>query len=175
MKLKRIFLFLYLALASTAFSQDDKPQVSIDEKGRKVAVGQLSEQFLLSDSVYSWFKNGMDAYTPDNDAVAFLQRESGNFSVIIYGGTWCSDTQELLPKFYKVAHDADLDINAIKLYGLDADKLGLNKVKPENNIENVPTFIILKDGKEIGRIVETVRSSIEKDIVRILTRPAAEN
>lgn len=168
MKVKVILLFLYFFNVLLIAAQTNTVKISVDAQGRKVAIGQLSEQYLLSDTVYSWFKKGIDAYTPDNDAVAYLQRESKNFSIIVYGGTWCSDTKDLLPKFFRVVHDADLDTSSIKLYGLDTDKLGIDKAKPENNIEFVPTFIVMKNGIEVGRIVETVRRSIEKDIVFIL-------
>jgi len=160
---------LYLFVGITfGYTQNSDLKVSIDERGRKVAVGLLNEQYLLNDSSYTWFKKGMEAYMPDNDAVAYLQRENKAFSIIVYGGTWCSDTQDLLPKFFRVVHDADIDSSAIKIYGLDADKLGIDKVKPQNEIEFVPTFIIMKDGKELGRIVETARRSIEKDMMYIL-------
>jgi len=36
------------------------------------------------------------------------------------------------------------------------------------NIQSVPTFIVLLNGKEIGRIVETPKVSVEQDISDIL-------
>jgi hypothetical protein len=36
------------------------------------------------------------------------------------------------------------------------------------DIERVPTFIIYKEGKEIGRIIETPVQSLEADLQKIL-------
>ena len=50
-----------------------------------------------------------------------------------------------------------------------------NKKTPDNlqldlKIIRVPTFIFYKDEEEIGRYVEYPRESMEKDILKILTR-----
>ena len=37
------------------------------------------------------------------------------------------------------------------------------------NIHRVPTFIFYKDAKEIGRFVERVRESLEKDMLKIVS------
>ena len=46
---------------------------------------------------------------------------------------------------------------------------GLSKETEGLKIELVPTIIFYKDGYEIGRIVETLTESLEKDLLKILS------
>ena len=44
--------------------------------------------------------------------------------------------------------------NRITLVGVDCNKKTLYNLSEAFGITNVPTFIVLKDGKEVGRVVE---------------------
>jgi hypothetical protein len=44
--------------------------------------------------------------------------------------------------------------SAISFYGVDRDKNTIGNISHAFNITNVPTIIIMKSGKEIGRVVE---------------------
>jgi len=55
-----------------------------------------------------------------------------------------------------------------KLFGLDRSKRDADGLAEKYQIEFVPTFVVLQDDEEIGRIVETPIVSIEQDLVEIL-------
>lgn len=84
-------------------------------------------------------------------------------------GTWCSDTHEMLPKFLKVLQEINYPVKQVEMYGVERKKDTRSGDVNKYNITNLPTIIVLdKSGKEIGRIIETVKKNIEGDLVKIV-------
>lgn len=128
----------------------------------KVGRGLLSKE-------YPWFKTGYESYNSAlNTDIIYLKGYNKRVTFVVFGGAWCDDTRVLLPKFYRVLDEAQYPASAVKLYLVDRQKKTLKGEADKSGITNVPTFIIYRDGKEVGRIVETVKKSIEKDIKDIL-------
>lgn len=110
---------------------------------------------------------GYTAYTPDNAAILRLsQKLTPGDEIVVFGGAWCSDTHNLLPKFYKTMDQLPSKPN-VTLVLVDLSKKSGKGIETPYNIEYVPTFIVLRNKKEIGRIVESVNKSIEDDLVEI--------
>jgi len=86
----------------------------------------------------------------------------------VFIGTWCEDTQHLLPQLYRTLQDASYDFNALEMYGVNRMKEGLNAEHLIYNIKYVPTIIVMDRFKEVGRIIESVNTSIEEDLLDIL-------
>ena len=74
--------------------------------------------------------------------------------MIVFGGTWCEDTQNLLPQFYNLIDASKYPEKSIELIAVNKQKETISDLHKKYKIENVPTFIVMKDGKEIGRVVE---------------------
>jgi hypothetical protein len=56
------------------------------------------------------------------------------------------------------------------LYLLDKKKKSPLKREVDYKITAVPVFILLKDGKEKGRIVESTERSIEEDLLELIKK-----
>jgi thiol-disulfide isomerase/thioredoxin len=87
-------------------------------------------------------------------------------------GSWCGDSQEQVPKFYKIISLLNFDENKIQLIAVDRKKHAreYDALVQSLNIELIPTFIFYKNGKEIGRIIETPKETLEADILEILNQ-----
>ncbi|MGB3841143.1 MAG: thioredoxin family protein, partial [Bacteroidales bacterium] len=87
-------------------------------------------------------------------------------------GTWCSDSQEQIPKFYKIINLLEYDENKILLIGVDKKKQAreYESLVQSLNIEKIPTFIFYKDEKEISRIIESPETTLEMDMLKILNK-----
>ena len=104
------------------------------------------------------------------DVIKQYAANKDSVSIIIFGGTWCSDTQHLLPNFYATTDAAGFPDKRITLIGVDRDKKTLFNLSETFNIKNVPTFIVMKQGKEIGRVVEYGKiGAPEKEVAQIIT------
>ena len=87
-------------------------------------------------------------------------------------GTWCGDSQEQTPVFYKILDAADFNYKNLQMVSVDRSKKTPDNLQEGFNIIRVPTFIFYKKGKEIGRFVEYPRESVEADMLKIVSGAA---
>lgn len=138
--------------------------------GREMLVGPLSIRQLFFD--YPEWKKLKEAYQPDSSIIRKLKKIDRPFQVEIFMATWCPDSKREVPHFLKIIDRAHLNKKAgIKMYALNR-KLKMDNDLPEQyGIKRVATFIFLRDGKELGRIVERPQSFLlEEDILTILNK-----
>ena len=129
-------------------------QVSYDIKGRKVLRGLITRSDIENDTAFGWFKKNYSLGKPDVNAVTAFKQHANEFKMLVFAGTWCPDTQNLLPEFYRLTDASGYADSSITLIGVDNEKTTLDNLNTTFHLIDVPTFIVMKDGKEIGRVVE---------------------
>ena len=152
---KLIAVFLFLSVLFTAKSQNNF-KVSTDSKNSQVLIfqGLVEKSDLQQEKSFDWFAQNQKGFIPDSNLVNALKIKKGKVSFLIFGGTWCDDTQFILPKFYKAQELADFSDTSIVFFGVDREKKSTGNLSQLFNIKNVPTIIVMKEGKEVGRVVE---------------------
>ena len=139
------------------------------DKGHKMLVGVINRSLIVNDTAFGWFKENSKYGQPDPIAVSIFQLEKKKFTMLVFGGTWCEDTQNLLPKFYQLIDASGYPENQISLVAVDRQKQTVNNLNKLYKITNVPTFIVLKEGKEVGRVVEYGKEGdITKELGKIV-------
>ncbi len=73
-------------------------------------------------------------------------------------------------RFFKVLNEAGYNDKRVKVIAVDKNKEAVVVNVKDMNIERVPTFIIYRGEKEIGRIVETPKKSLERDLWNIVKK-----
>ncbi len=139
------------------------------ENGSVVLKGQITMGDLKNEETFAWLKTNA-AYSPDPVATQYLKENSEDYTLVVVMGTWCEDSQILVPKLYTTLTQALFPMDQVTIFGVDRTKDALNGEKAQYNIEKVPTIIVYKDGKEIGRIVEVATKSVEEDLVNIIKK-----
>lgn len=134
----------------------------------KVLKGKLDLKALTSDSAYAWFYTGVNKYQPNDNMVNYIKANRDKFNVVALIGTWDEQSRILFPQLYKVMVLAGSPETQMLIFGAD-EKLDTG-APTEYKLKKVPTFIILKEGKELGRITGNVDESIEADIAKILLK-----
>jgi thiol-disulfide isomerase/thioredoxin len=135
----------------------------------QILVGQLTAEDIVKNGTCQWFENGMNQYTADSATIEQLKKHINQYSFIVCMGTWCGDTKDLLPKYWKVMQAAGFPTNKIELLGMDRSKQALNIEHLLLRVEKVPTIIINKGPREIGRIVESLsKDNIETELLYII-------
>lgn len=129
-------------------------QVSYDSKNRKVLRGLISRADIENDTAFSWFKKNYNLGKPDANAVAAFKQHAKDFQMLVFAGTWCPDTQNLLPEFYRLTDAAGYADSNITIIGVDDAKTTLNHMEKTFHLVDVPTFIVMKNGKEVSRVIE---------------------
>ncbi len=147
--MKRIMLFVFTLISAQALLA--QTEISYDGSG-KVIKGFMNRTDL--DTAYTWFKQNQQGYTPEAGAVQAFKAQKDSINIIAFGGTWCGDTRFLLPRFYSLTDAAGFSQDRITLIGVDRSKKTIQHLTEAFNVTRVPTFIVMKNGKEIGRVVE---------------------
>ena len=134
--------------------------------------GVLSQKVLAAR--YAWFEEGKQKYVPDESTVKALLPYSGQLRFVVVMGTWCSDSRTHVPPFFKLMEALQIPEKHIELIGVDRNKQSSKADLSSLHISYVPTFVVLYEGKEVGRIVENPEVSLEHDLLQILRNaPAA--
>ncbi len=128
---------------------------------------------VLQGPPHQEFQFGYDTTSVQAPMITMLRNVDKGISTIVFLGTWCPDSRRNVPHFLKVADEAGIPPDSIRLYCVDRTKKSDDGLTASYDIQRVPTFIFMKGGKEIGRIVESPELSIEQDMVRIFVSAAA--
>ncbi|CAN5838118.1 hypothetical protein BH10BAC2_BH10BAC2_34470 [soil metagenome] len=163
------FLF-FLFITTTAIAQLHSYEISTDpENGSKVLRGLLIRADIQNDTSFKWFNDNMKFGQANAAAVEAFKKHTQDIQLIVFGGTWCEDTQNLLPVFYKLIDKSGFPDSSITLVGVDRPKTTLYNLHKVFNVTKAPTFIVIKDGKEIGRVEEYGKyGQIDKELGEIV-------
>lgn len=141
-------------------------------EGTPILVGKLTREAFAQPPYQSWFEAEYQAYQVDAATLDALKNDLASAEILVFLGTWCSDSQRELPRFYKITDYLGIPEAQLQVIGLDSHP-DRYKQSPQGeeagwNIEYVPTFIVLRNVREIGRIVEAPWESLEKDLAGML-------
>lgn len=126
------------------------------------------DRAVLDKPEHHQFKEVYDTVQVESRFVEMIKQVDNGVSTLVFLGTWCPDSKREVPRFLKTADLAGVPPESIKLYALDRSKKSADGLTEKYQIERVPTFIFLKEGEEIGRIVERPRTSVEADMLMIM-------
>ena len=155
------FLILSISIFTT-FSFISADRV---DKSKNNLLGDIQIQNLFTE--YPLFKFRYDNYEVTNQ---INLSDLEDISVVIMFGTWCHDSKREVPRMLRILDSAGVGTEQISLIGVD-----INKAEPKGreklyNLRNTPTLILLKNGKEVGRIIERPNVSLEADLIGLTTR-----
>lgn len=164
--MKNIIIVLLIIISLNSLSQTmEKP---------KILYGTCSQENLLALPFGEWFKPGYDNYTPNKEIVGSLKKHNyTDITVKVFFGSWCGDSKRELPRFLKLLSSISFPEKNVQVIGVGSSD-SLYKQSPTHEeaglgIYRVPTFIFYKNGIEINRINEFPVSSLEKDMLSIVS------
>lgn len=157
----KIFLIVSISIFTT-FSFISADRV---DKSKNNLLGDIQIQNLFTE--YPLFKFRYDNYEV-TDRINLSDLE--DISVVIIFGTWCHDSKREVPRMLRILDSAGVGTEQLSLIGVD-----INKTEPKGreklyNLRNTPTLILLRNGKEVGRIIERPNVSLEADLIVLTTR-----
>jgi len=112
-----------------------------------------------------------ESFQPGDDFIETLKTRIGdNLKIDVYFGFWCGDSKDHVPPFLKILERVDEAGKVpVNFYTVERKPTPETKYYAEElKVERVPTFIFYRDGKEIGRIVETPTNSLVEDFLEIV-------
>jgi len=180
MKINIIALIAILALTFSCKEKSTTKEVvvedevvvvdeNVDDNGIAILLGTQERKTLESEPYSEWFMSSYKNHTIDKESLLAIKEGLKDVRINVFMGTWCEDSQREVPAFFKILDEADYESDTVKLITVSEDKTVPEELVKGKNITNVPTFIFMKDGKELGRIVEYPLESLEKDMAKILS------
>ena len=165
-----IGLIFFIAGFSQHLPAQDSSSINSGSKFNDHPVGKISRMDLQTGWFGDHFIKEYGSYEPETEAMGKLKNLLFSHRVLIVMAFWCSDSQQQVPRFYKVLDRLRYDYNEVEIISVDRNKLAGEIDISFLNIELVPTFILYVGAIEQGRIVETPNESLETDALQILSR-----
>ena len=150
-----------------------------DEHGKPQLLGKCSRSRLEQAPYDSWFVRNYSDYRVDSVTADRLRSKLGEglnasstgkgIQFTIFMGTWCGDSKREVPRIFKILDYCGIDSSRVQLVMVSAAEAAYKQSPGHEergkNIFRVPDLIVLHDGKEMGRIVESPVQSLEKDLL----------
>lgn len=139
--------------------------------GEVILTGTLSRE-QLEAAVPEWVGLAVEAQI-DRQAAQALASVPEGARVIAYLGTWCSDSRREVSRLWRVLDEIGFEAGSgtpfeLVYVGVDRDKQEPGGRAIAAGVRYVPTFVVQRQGGEVGRIVEEAPRSIEEDLLALL-------
>lgn len=160
-------IMIYLSLAMQG--QEMNTKIEDPRFNREVIIGYCDRQGLHADGEFGIsFDQEYAEYEYDKKIIKKIRRHRVDYSIMLVIGTWCGDSKEQVPRFFRIIDEARIDDDIMTLVAVDGEKTGGDVDLEAYGIERVPTIIFYRNGAEIGRITETPQSTLENDMLKII-------
>ncbi len=168
---KFLFLLFFVFAINKGFTQTQYEVLKDYVDGGKILKGVISKDILASDTLFKWYSQNLKPYSGSKEVVASFAKQKDSVQLVIFFGTWCEDSHTILPKLFSFLDAAGFSDDRITLIGVDRNKKTISHFTNAFNIINVPTVMVMKEGKEVGRIVEYGRyGMVEKELSEIVDK-----
>lgn len=174
-----LYIFILAFIAScgntnepskTTTSEETTPKVEqSNEEQQSMIVGKFEKEDLQKGDFASWFNSGYEGFDPSDESMETIKNNISEYEIVGFMGTWCPDSRREVPQFFKILDEAGYDLSKLTMVGVTRNKSTPENLEEGYDMERVPTFIFMKDGKEVNRYVEYARESIEADIAKIVS------
>ena len=154
--MKKIYQLFFLSLFAYSCASETYPM-------DPYVVGDISIKTLFEN--HEGFQDNYEEYQPGNLLDPALFR---GVEIYMLFGTWCHDSKREVPRLLSLLNKLDVPENQINLIGLNFMKNDSQDRGKKFQIKKTPTFVFLRNQKEIGRIVEMPEISLEADLLKIL-------
>lgn len=163
---KSLFLFIIgIGVHVIGFGQGQYEDFK-ENDGGKILKGIISRDILARDTSFKWYANNLKTYT--GSYAASFGKYKDSIQLVIFLGTWCEDSQVIIPKLFPFFDAAGFSNDRVTLIGVDRNKKSIGHITDAFNVINVPTVIVMKEGRELGRVVEYGQyGMVEKELAEI--------
>ena len=138
-------------------------------------LGLVNRDGFRNELFINWYKENFNEHILDSTTIEALAPKLKDVTIKVFMGSWCSDSQREIPALYKILDAAKFDFTKLTMVAVTHDKDTPNQLEKGLDIEYVPTIIIYKEDKEIGRFVEYAQENLEKDLLAIIDEVGYKN
>lgn len=161
------FIMILILTSGKLFAQDNNQKMIDEKSGKEIFIGAVTREGLEKSE--AWFQAEYSQYVPDSNDIRLIKTFENQYPwIFIVLGTWCGDSQEQVPRFFRILDELNYPEEKIFMVAVDREKKTKDFCIGDYDIKLVPTFIMTDQGEEKGRIIETPGESLEKDFLNII-------
>lgn len=176
--MRTLFALSLLATALFIASCTDSPTTTTN-----VDLGRTTlDDFLKNTAYRSWYETGYNAYpTPAeqprfDSAVAIIRSNFDSTHSIVMAikpNCGCQNTQLWMPRVMRTLDAAGVPHDRVGIFVTDTRLAGIDSIKTKYTIVDAPTFIVLRNDVEKGRIevAPPVDQAVEQTLASFFVRP----
>jgi hypothetical protein len=167
-----VLLFSVFLNMPSGFTQSHKMNQTVyDEKSKgNTMIGYCTLEGITDTAFLSAYKREYENFKSNKALINQMYSLLKGISVTIVMGTWCGDTKEQVPRFMRLFDDLEHSFPTPVFICVDREKKAGDVSIESLGIIKVPTFIIYYEGKELGRIIETPKTTLDQDFLDILKK-----
>jgi len=167
--MKILLSITLIVLAMNVSAQEVNKKIHDQTKNKDVLINTCTREGMIT---FPEFKEMYDplyaAYIPDAATMIELKKLVKKEKIKVVFGSWCGDSKVNVPNFFKVLDNLHFKEKNVEIIAVDGLKKAENGLIDGLDIQRVPTFIIYDNkGKELGRIVEGPKTTLEGDLLEI--------
>lgn len=168
--MKSQIIILTLILFSLSVKAQKVNQIKLDDRiERSILFGRVTFEGLNDTLCSDWFKPEFRDYKIDVISLSQLkEKDLTDLKMTLVLGTWCHDSHLQVPRMLKVLEAMKFPISNLDIFAMDTYKKAPGIDIKAIDVKLVPTLIVYKEEKELGRIIESPNRSIEADLLEIL-------
>jgi hypothetical protein len=140
----------------------------------QVLVGAVTRE-QVEAAAPAWVQAGVEA-KPDAAAARALAAVPPGAEVTILLGTWCGDSRREISRLWRALDEIGAGGSlpfTLTYVGVDEDKRQPEAAVAAAGLRYVPTLIVRRNGREVGRIVESSPHGVEVDLLALLDGKAS--
>jgi hypothetical protein len=142
----------------------------------RVLVGPVTRE-QVEAAAPSWVQAEIEA-KPDAAAARGLVAVAPGAEVTVLLGTWCGDSRREISRLWRALDEVGMAGAeglpfSLTYVGVDEDKRQPAGAVAAAGLRYVPTLIVRRNGREVGRIVESSPHGVEIDLLALLEGKAA--
>ncbi|HOI95299.1 MAG TPA: thioredoxin domain-containing protein [Syntrophobacter fumaroxidans] len=118
-------------------------------------------------------KMNADVYYLNEDAIRQLKGVKDKVEVIAVLGTWSAESQQQAGRFFRILDETRNAGISVAIYAVDEDMSDETGIAERYRVDTLPTIIFLRNGKELGRIIEAPKTTLEAETLAILSAKGA--
>lgn len=172
---QNIIAFLMFSLVAIPYAKAQKivvnRQVESSQHGTLLLGHQTVEQF-EQEPFSNWFSEIYNEYQPNTEVLQQLRKKKiVSTRILIFMATWSEQSQSEFPKLMKILDMLKYPKNKLQIIALNSKNESPTGEEALYNIQDNPTIIIKKYGKQLGRVVSAPASgSWEQNLLEILSK-----
>ncbi len=167
----RTLLFTLLLFTTFfSYSQIYNQKVTNNKTGEIMLIGECTRDAFLAKEFKEWFNEEYSSYkySLKKSTLDSIKRDFQDLNLKIIMGTWCSDSRLQFPHFMAILDYLKAKPEQYQIITVNRNKNAVTLPIDDLNVLLVPTFIVYRGEKELGRIIESPVESLEEDLVKII-------